>query len=142
MLTLRGHHLVCLHFFSGEGYDEDFIGNLKDVLQRVEDEGIEVCDGADDVCKRCPYLKDDKCQYNENEDEDIREMDETALRLLEIGRGAIVRWQDMRGRIPEVFSQWFANYCYDCDWNEVCEKDDFYQKLKGGILRCQFNKER
>lgn len=129
MLRLRGHHLICLHFFNGEGYDIAFIKNLRDVLQRAESEEIEVCDGADDICIRCPYLKDYKCQYDEGADEEIREMDEMALRLLKINYASRIRWQEVREKIPEIFSQWFANYCYDCDWNNVCEKNKFYQTL-------------
>lgn len=138
MLTLRGHHLICLHFFSGEGYDAIFIKNLKDVLQRVEDEDIEVCDGADDVCEKCPYLKDNKCQYNKDADKEIKEMDEKALRLLGVKQGLEnlpfrIKWQEVKGKIPEIFSQWYANYCYECDWNKVCEENSFYQRLKGDI---------
>ncbi len=130
MLRLREHHLVCLHFFSGEGHDEVFVRNLKDVLQRAESEEIEVCDRADDVCEKCPYLKDYKYGYDENADEEINGMDEMALSLLKIGQDAKDRWQDVREMIPEIFSQWFANYCYNCDWNSVCEKNKFYQTLK------------
>jgi hypothetical protein len=133
MLTLRGHHLICLHFFNGEGYDAAFTENLKNVLKRSEDEDIEICDGADDVCEKCPYLKDNKCQYDEGADEEIKEMDEMASSLLKIANGTKIRWQEIKERIPEIFSQWFANYCYDCDWNKVCEKNEFYQRLKGGI---------
>lgn len=132
MLTLRGHHLICLHFFSGEGYDEVFVRNLKYVLQKAENEEIEVTDGADDVCIKCPHLKDYKCKYTEDADNEIREMDEMALGLLKFGHATGIRWQDIKGKIPEIFPQWFANYCYECDWNKVCEKNEFYQKLKGG----------
>jgi hypothetical protein len=75
MLILRGHHLICLHFFSGEGYDAQFIENLRDVLKRAESEEIEIVSGNDDVCAKCLYLKDHKCAYDENADKEIREMD-------------------------------------------------------------------
>jgi hypothetical protein len=132
MLKLRGHHLICFHFFSREGYDADFTENLKDVLKRAENEEIEVCEGVDDVCGKCLYLKEDKCQYDENADEEMREMDEMALRLLNIEHGRRIRWQEVRKIIPEIFSQWYANYCDDCNWVKVCEKNEFYQRLKGG----------
>ncbi len=74
-INFRGHHLICLHFFEGEGYDADFVENLKNIMQRTENENINVCDGPDDVCEKCPFLKDYKCQYDSNADEEIREMD-------------------------------------------------------------------
>lgn len=130
MLKLRGHHLICLHFFSGEGYDEVFVRNLRDILQKAESEEIEVCDGADDVCVRCPYLKDYKCQYDEHADEDVRMMDAKALSLLTIDLNTKVRWQDIGEKIPAIFHRWHERYCNECDWNNVCEKNHFYQELR------------
>lgn len=129
VLKFRGHHLICLHFFSGEGYDTSFIDNLRDIFRRIEKEEIEIYNGADDVCGSCPYLKDGRCQYDKDADEKIKKMDEMALRLLKIEHGTKIKWQDVRGKIPEIFPQWFANYCYKCDWLGVCEKNDFYKGL-------------
>lgn len=70
MSLLRGHHLICLHFFHGEGYSEAFVRNLKEVLKRAEEE-VKVTDGADDVCRACPYLKNNRCEYDEGEDEEV-----------------------------------------------------------------------
>ncbi len=36
MLYLRGHHLICLHFFPGYGYDASFVESLRNVLKRAE----------------------------------------------------------------------------------------------------------
>ena len=54
MLNLRGHHLICLNFFKGEGYDEVFIKNLEKILSKMEKENIKVVEDFDDVCKSCP----------------------------------------------------------------------------------------
>ena len=130
MLTLRGHHLICLHFFSGEGYDARFIENLRDVLKRAESEEIEVVSDDDDICAKCVYLKDHKCMHDEKADEEIREMDETALKLLNLSAGQRVKWQAVKERIPAVFNEWSNKYCNDCDWKHVCEGNDFYHKMK------------
>ncbi len=122
MLYLRGHHLICLHFFSGEGYDALFVENLRDALKRAECEDIEIVSGADNICTKCPYLKDYKCEYDENADEEIREMDETALKLLNLTAGQKIKWQDLKNLIPAIFQEWHDRYCIDCDWKHVCEK--------------------
>ncbi len=129
VLKFRGHHLVCLHFFSGEGYDTSFINNLRAILGRVEKEEIVVYNGADDVCGNCPYLKDGRCQYDKDADEKIRKMDEMALRLLKVDPNIRIKWQEVKKKIPEIFIGWQMNYCKDCDWKGVCEKNDFYQTL-------------
>ena len=59
VIKLRGHHLVCLHFFKGEGYNLEYVENLAYILKRAEaGDGIEVAAGADDVCNTCPSLKE------------------------------------------------------------------------------------
>lgn len=125
MLTLRGHHLICLHFFSGEGYDVPFIENLKDVLRRSESEEIEIVSTADSICARCPYLKDYKCTYDEKAEEEIREMDEIALKLLNLSPGQRIKWQDLKNLIPNIFPEWRDRYCNECDWKQACIKSDF-----------------
>ncbi|MDI6801239.1 MAG: DUF1284 domain-containing protein [Thermodesulfovibrionales bacterium] len=130
MLTLRGHHLICLHFFSGEGYDSSFIENLMDVLKRAENEKIEIAATADNICAKCPYLKNDKCAYDEKADAEIREMDETALRLLNLSTGQKITWQAVKEYIPIVFHEWHNRYCNDCDWKQACEKSGLYREMK------------
>ncbi|GAB6182991.1 hypothetical protein JCM13991_07320 [Thermodesulfovibrio hydrogeniphilus] len=66
MIRLRGHHLICLHFFSGESYETDFIANLMDVLKRCEGEEIEVVEVADDICLKCSYLQNSQCFYTKD----------------------------------------------------------------------------
>jgi hypothetical protein len=130
MLNLRGHHLICLHFFSGEGYDALFVKNLIDVLKKAEDEDIEIISTADNICTKCPYLKDYKCTYDEKADDKIRQMDETALRLLNLSAGQKITWQTVKRYIQGIFHGWHDKYCSDCDWKQACEKSDFYQEMK------------
>jgi len=132
MITLRGHHLICLHFFNGEGYNETFVRNLNDVLQRTEHEEIEILNGADEVCRACPHLKGNKCQYAKDADGEVREMDEVAQELLEVRSNQKVRWQEIRERLVRIFPEWFETYCTGCDWKEVCKKSDFYRQLIKG----------
>ncbi|MBI5056760.1 MAG: DUF1284 domain-containing protein [Nitrospirae bacterium] len=130
MLKLRGHHLICLHFFNGEGYDAAFVENLKDVLSRTQKEDVEVCEGADEVCAKCPYLKGDKCEYDAQADNEIKEMDEKALMYLKVRPGAKIKWQEIREAVPGLFPQWFSEYCLECDWKKVCVKNQDYRKLR------------
>jgi len=131
MIRLRGHHLICLHFFNGEGYDDTFIENLRQVMGRTETEDIEVCETADAICEKCPYVKDSKCLYDEHADDEIREMDKAALRLLGTDTYERITWQKIKQKIPEIFLLWYGGHCNECDWKQACEKDRFYRELKG-----------
>ncbi|MBI4691077.1 MAG: DUF1284 domain-containing protein [Nitrospirae bacterium] len=130
MLILRGHHLICLHFFSGEGYDTPFVENLRDIMKRAKDEEIEITSDADNICVKCPYLKGHKCAYDENADEEIKEMDKTALKFLNLGTRQKITWQTVKEYIPVVFQEWHDRYCNECNWKQACKKSDFYQEMK------------
>jgi hypothetical protein len=130
MPKLRGHHLVCLHFFRGEGYNEEFVENLARVVGSAQEGGIEVHGGADDVCVRCPYLSNARCHFSEDADSGIGEMDRLALDLLRLSPGVRVGWAEIRGRIPEIFPAWHSAFCTTCSWRPACEGDDLYRTLK------------
>lgn len=133
-MKFRGHHLICLQFFKGEGYSEDFVAHLHNLLKKAEEEQeIEIAGAADDVCMICPYLKDGICCYKEGADERIRNMDLKALELLKIREGMQVRWRDIRERLPEILGDWARLYCGDCDWKGACEKNLLYRTLIGNI---------
>ena len=130
MAKLRGHHLICLHFYDGEGYDEPFIENLEFVLNEIKREGVVVAEGADDVCSPCPNRTEDRCTYSRSADREIRDMDARALALLGIEPGGREEgWRALREKVEEVFSVWHETYCFACSWRPVCEKNALFRKL-------------
>ncbi|HAM50735.1 MAG TPA: DUF1284 domain-containing protein [Nitrospiraceae bacterium] len=131
---LRGHHLICLQFFQGEGYNEEFVDNLGMIRQLIRDEPVEISAGPDDICRKCPYLENDVCGYNERAEEEIREMDERALRLLGAATGSRAAWDEIREKLPMIFHEWHTLYCKVCHWRGACEKGDFYRRLKNTCL--------
>jgi hypothetical protein len=129
-LKLRGHHLICLHFFRGEGYAPEFIALLGEILKRaVTGEQIEIVSDADDVCHICPYLRGEECFYHQESDQEIREMDRKALELLELKARDIVLWKHVRDKIPYVFYRWSQEFCSACYWNKACLKDSYFNQL-------------
>jgi hypothetical protein len=114
---LRGHHLICLNFFRGEGYSEEFIENIYKTIKKEE---IIVAKGADDVCSKCPHLKDDKCASNEYTNEMILVQDREALRLLDLTQGMIVDWKIIASRLPGILDEWKTRFCARCGYKNVC----------------------
>lgn len=132
-IKLRGHHLICLHFFRGEGYNQEFADNLLTILARVEaGEEAEVVYGHDDICRVCPHLKGSLCAYGEEAEKEIREMDMTALKMLGLQAGNKVDWRDIREKIPGIFGDWSGKYCFVCDWMPVCKSDIGFIELTNG----------
>jgi hypothetical protein len=113
---LRGHHLICLNFFRGEGYSEDFIRNIYSVIGK---EKIDIVKGPD-VCAMCPYLKDKMCNNPEYSDEMILLQDFEALRLLEFKQGMIVDWRMISDKLLDIIGDWKAKFCGECGYRKVC----------------------
>ena len=114
---LRGHHLICLNFFKGEVYSEDFIRNIYSVIEK---ESIEIVKGPDDVCARCPYLKDSTCNNPDYSDDMIQFQDMEALKLLGFKLGMEVDWKMISNKLPGIIGVWKAQFCGGCGYRKVC----------------------
>lgn len=129
MIRMRGHHLICLNFYRGEGYNQEFIENLDDVMRRAKGgEEIEVVEGADEICRVCPTLQGEKCVSKPGADAKIREMDAKAAAHLGVEIGSKVLWQEIKTKVMEAPKEWLAAFCKGCDWGEVCAGEK--QKMK------------
>jgi len=122
-VKLRGHHLVCLHFYRGAGYSEGFVRHLSELLARAEwGEAVEVVAGPDDVCAACPYLEGERCRHTAASEAEVRQMDAAALELLSLAPTEAVFWDSLRARLPEVMPVWRERFCGPCEWRAVCEE--------------------
>ncbi len=120
-MKLRGHHLVCLHFYRGEGYAQDYVEHLWKIVRRAEGgEIIEIVSGADDVCRACPYLEDEQCGHKEGADQEIRKLDQRALDFLKLKHSDRVSWQDLQKKVTAAPKSWFSSFCAGCDWFNLC----------------------
>jgi len=113
--------LICLHFFKGKGYSDEFVENLRRVVEKAKSDYIKVVDYADDVCKACPHNLNGVCTYSENANEEVKALDDLALKLLGINVGDLVLWRDLKVKIPKVLNEWKLKACKDCDWRDVCD---------------------
>ena len=126
-LFLRGHHLLCLQGFQGYGYDEDFVKNMTEINQKRKSENtaIFLTNKSDDICRKCPNLKDNLCQ-NATQNELITSMDNEVLSMIDKSKeyNAI----DLFKKVGETFNskESVHNICSNCMWHEECL---FYKKL-------------
>lgn len=132
MIRFRGHHLVCLHFFAGEGYSREFIDNLRYLLQSAGRGGeIMVVEGADDVCRACPHLMENCCAHKPDSEREVRRLDELALNLLSVDTGQKVKWQEISLKVLKAPARWFFLYCCGCDWESLCRRERIQKSLQG-----------
>jgi len=122
VIRLRGHHLICLHFYSGEGYSREFVENLEGVLRRARNgEVIEMVDGADDICRACPTVRGDECVATPGVDAEIRTMDVEAAAHLGVKTGSHLLWEEVKNKVIKTSKDWLAAFCEGCGWREACD---------------------
>ena len=120
MIRLRGHHLICLQFYRGEGYSRDFVEHLFHILERVKFEDVEVVEGVDDICSVCPHNSGNICTYSDSAESEVREIDKLAVELLSLRTSSKVKWNEIRGRVKSILGTWKEKVCKSCSWKEVC----------------------
>lgn len=120
-LRIRGHHLICLQFFHGQGYSAEFARNLFHVIDRLtRGEKGTVVIGADDVCSACVYLEDGRCAQEPDSQEAIRTLDALALDMLGLEPGQEFEWGVTTLSVQRILERWRMLACDGCEWEEVC----------------------
>ena len=120
-LTLRGHHLLCLKGFQGYGYSEDFTKNMTSIneLRKQQTTTIFITNSADDICKKCPNLKNDLCK-NHTQNNRIEMMDNEVISKLKSSDefNAIELFE----KIDLIFNNKdsVSKICSKCMWHDKC----------------------
>lgn len=90
-LTLRGHHLLCVHGFRGMGYSPDFVKKMSSIVEKIRDEEqdfpVQVVAALDEACSACPNKGETKCEASENSNERVVAMDRRAIEHLGLKEG-------------------------------------------------------
>jgi len=115
-MKLRGHHLICLQFFKGEGYSKIFVENAKQIVELWKKNPAEIVNHADDICRFCSFLKNARCSKYE----DIEKNDELALRLLGLKTGDKAEKKDVKKQLPIILKEWREKACANCEWKKLC----------------------
>lgn len=130
MICLRGHHLVCLRFYRGEGFPHNYVENLRSVVMAAQEQGVKVVLGADQVCASCPSMKDGLCLHAPGWEDEIRAMDQAALELLGVRPEEMISWEELGARLKRCFSLWRGRFCSGCGWREACERNESYWEVE------------
>lgn len=118
-VRLRGHHLICLQFFHGQGYSAEFVHNLLGVIERLTTGPGKVVTGHDDVCSACPALCEELQDCERREELEI--LDALALELLDLKPGDEFDFGEISVMmVPKTFKRWRAIACDGCQWEQFC----------------------
>ncbi|OGW67621.1 MAG: hypothetical protein A3A88_04435, partial [Nitrospirae bacterium RIFCSPLOWO2_01_FULL_62_17] len=116
---MRGHTLLCLQGFRGEGYSPGFTDNLAAIhrsLSENPDQVVELVEEPDTVCGACPHRAPAGCTLNgDGSEAGMQAQDRHVLELLGLNAGSVVRWRDVLERIRlSIKGSDLPNICGSC----------------------------
>ncbi|OAP40815.1 2Fe-2S ferredoxin [Sinorhizobium glycinis] len=126
MVRLRGHHLLCLLTFVGEGYTPAFTRNYLRIAGRISSgEAIEIVEGPDDICAPMLDVPEAHCRNDSTLDRDEKALAAVADLLgLSLTPGSILRLDSERlERLRAAFAAGSVRAaCEECEWAQFCTR--------------------
>jgi hypothetical protein len=125
-VRLRGHHLLCLLTYRGEGYSPAFVANLDRITARLAaGEEALLVDGPDDVCRPLVEAQRDAAHCGLAR---VRERDRQALaalagrlgRPLAPGERLVLDPATVAGLRAAFAAGTIRAACAGCEWDGVC----------------------
>ena len=121
IIRIRGHTLLCLQGFRGEGYSPGFVENMAGLhrdLAENPDRLVEVSEAPDAICAACPHLSPKGCSLTgDHSEEDLGVQDRHVLARLGLQPGTRVRWGEVLDRIrASVTGADLPGICGQCRW--------------------------
>ncbi len=137
-ISIRGHTLLCLQGFRGEGYDATFIDRLTEIHKTLSDDParlVQVVQAPDALCSYCPNLTLDRCELNGADSEvEMKAQDADVMRRLEIGTGEILSWQEIFNRIgTRLKGNDLNEICGHCRWLPLGYCSEGIEKLNNRV---------
>lgn len=118
VIRLRGHHLLCLQGFRGQGYSPEFVANMAQLLARLRslpNRTVRVIEGGDDICEACPNWESGACLRYSNAD--LTRQDGEVLAALELRTNQSAGWDDLLSAIAQtVEPARLKDLCGYCPW--------------------------
>lgn len=118
-IALRPHHFLCMRFWKGHGYSEDYTRRVEELLPRIQaDEPVTVTFGPDSLCNACPHLQNGICESQDH----VLSFDRGVMEHCGITDGMVTTWSQMYAIVTEKIMDTgaFETICGDCAWGELC----------------------
>lgn len=120
-IKLRAHHGMCLQYFKGKGYSDDFTLHMQKVLEKMRDNPeIEIITHNDIICSHCPNLKDGLCLSPDK----VYEYDQKVLKFCNLPNKAVMTWNEFSALVKQeiLCSGKRKEICISCRWADICEE--------------------
>ena len=122
-VKLRPHHLLCISFFEGKGYSDEFVDQMSSTIQELEKNPlVQLVEGADQLCESCP----NNSNHHNNCMEKAGRYDEAVRSLCDLSSECILNWFLLQEKVSENILQTgkLFEVCGDCEWYSICSSKD------------------
>ncbi len=121
---LRPHHGVCIYFFVGKGYSEDFTANMTEVVGVLKRENPELAltVGEDVICRCCPHNIEHRCESFDK----VTRYDNGVLKLCGLNDGDKIHWNDFSSMVYDkiISAGQMESVCGGCNWRCYAESEN------------------
>ena len=114
--------MLCINFFEGKGYSDEFTQNMEHIINMLESRNpeISVFSSADVICAKCPCNVGGVCKSEEK----VQSYDKKVLGLCGLENGTEIKWKEFRNIAFEkiIRCNRLCEVCGDCKWQYICGK--------------------
>lgn len=124
---LRPHHSLCIQFFEGKGYSDEFVGGMKEIVSSLNDSTkITLTRGCDVICESCPNKDDGSCDVRGT----AESYDLKCLEIMEFQGAENMTWKELSKIAAEkiILSGRLSEVCGGCKWSQICLKKAEHMK--------------
>lgn len=126
ILLIRPHHVNCIFFFKGKGYNFEFASNMNKIISELktnQDTKIKLITECDSLCSHCPNrLENDKCFFNDK----VKLLDYNTLQSYDLKDLKEYSFKEIVNNIYKTYDhKKFEFICSNCEWFKkgVCSKE-------------------
>ncbi|MCR5755771.1 MAG: DUF1284 domain-containing protein, partial [Acetatifactor sp.] len=113
-MKLRPHHSLCMQFFIGKGYSQEFTDKMYELLKLPQSTPIEITFGLDELCHSCPNHQTGVCDSEAH----VHEIDRRVAEHFAYTEGSKLTlgefWENAGKDIIE--KKTLREYCGDCEF--------------------------
>lgn len=122
-LLLRPHHGLCIQFYEGKGYSEEFTQKMDELINQIHLNPkmlIRLHSDVDVLCDSCPNNIESECITNNK----VKQLDEKVLSYCDMKSGQVLSIHDFLQTVKEMIleKELHPSLCSDCEWYSICKK--------------------
>lgn len=115
---------MCLTFFEGKGYDNDFIEHMQVIYDTMKDNpNLQIVIKEDVICQKCPNLQEGICKTKEL----VQSYDRKVLFNCGLKENSKISWNEFSKLVKKniITSGKRKSICGNCQWTHICESKEW-----------------